>query len=95
MTENIELIQYLPYFQSISIIGNGLLDRKQWTFSFKKKLNYGAKILNFGMSELRLLSGSLGADTTALYTMFIVKHLLSRGHSTLFLQVQSWLLEVG
>ena len=47
------------------------------------------------MSELRLLSGSLGADTTALYTMFIVKHLLSRGHSTLFLQVQSWLLEVG
>ena len=41
------------------------------------------------------LSGLLGADTTALYTMFAVKHLLSSRHSTLFLQLHPWLLESG
>ena len=41
------------------------------------------------------LSGLLGADTTALYTMFAVKHLFSSGHSALFLQLHPWLLEVG
>ena len=41
------------------------------------------------------LSGLLGADTTALYPIFPVKHLLSRGHSALFLQFHPWMLEVG
>ena len=41
------------------------------------------------------LSGLLGADTTAFYTMFAVEHLLLSGHSALFLQLQPWLLEVG
>ena len=42
-----------------------------------------------------ILSGLLGADTTALYTMFAVKHLLSSGHLALFLQLHPWLLEFG
>ena len=41
-----------------------------------------------------ILSGLLGADITVLDTMFAVKHLLSSGHSTLFLQLYPWLLEV-
>ena len=41
------------------------------------------------------LSGLPGADITALYTKFVVKHLLSSGHSALFLQLRSWLLEVS
>ena len=36
-----------------------------------------------------------GCYTTALYTMFAVQHLLSSGHSALFLQLRPWLLEVG
>ena len=41
------------------------------------------------------LSGLLSANTTALYTMLAVKHLLSSGHSTLFLQLHPCLLDVG
>ena len=37
------------------IIRNGFLNRKQWTFSFKKQCNFGAKILNFRVSEAGLI----------------------------------------
>ena len=39
------------------------------------------------------LSGLLGAYTAALHAMFAVKHLLSSGHSALFLQLLPWLLK--
>ena len=41
------------------------------------------------------LSGLLGADTTVLYKIFAVKHLLSSGHSALLSQLHPWLLQVG
>ena len=40
------------------------------------------------------LSGLLGADTNALYTIFTIKHLLLSDHAALFLQLHPWLLEV-
>ena len=33
------------------IIRNGFLDRKQWTFSFKKQCYLGAKMLKFRVSK--------------------------------------------
>ena len=54
----------------------------------KRSLNFVSEILKY------FLSGLLSADTTALYTMFVVKRLLSSGHSALFLQLYLWLLEV-
>ena len=41
------------------------------------------------------LSGLLGDETTALYPINSVKHILLSGHLTLFLQMHSWLLEFG
>ena len=50
------------------------------------------KDLNISLNEVfaipkYFLSGLAGPDTTVLYTMSVVKHLLSSGHSTLFLQL--------
>ena len=41
------------------------------------------------------MPGFLGDDTTALYTMFAVKHLLSSRHSAPFLTLHPHLLEVS
>ena len=38
------------------IIKNGFLDTKQWAFSFKKQGSFGAKIINFRVSEPGLLT---------------------------------------
>ena len=63
--------------------------RKSLVWFLKRSLNEVSAITKY------FLSGLLGADTTALYTMFAVKHLLSSEHSALFLQLHPWLLEVG
>ena len=63
--------------------------RKSLPWFLKQSLNKVSPIPKY------FLSGLLGADTTALYTMFAVKHLLSSGDSTLFLQLHPRLLEVG
>ena len=55
----------------------------------KQSLNEVSAIPKYFLSDL------LAVDTTALYAMFAVKHLLSSGHLTLFLQLHLWLLEVG
>ena len=55
----------------------------------KRSLNFVSEILKY------FLSGLLSADATAFHTMFVVKRLLSSGHSALFPQLYLWLLEVG
>ena len=70
--------------------------------------NFLVRFLKRSLNEVStipkyFLSGLLGADTTALYTMFVVKltwtslvkHLLSSGHLALFLQLHACLWEVG
>ena len=65
-------------------------------FLWRKSLVWFLKrSLNEVFAILKYLSGLLGVDATALYAMFAVKHLLSSGHSTLFLQLHAWLLEVS
>ena len=56
-----------------------------------------SEILISGVSSIPkyFLSGSLGADTTALCSMFAVKHLLLSKHLSLFLQLHPLLLEVS
>ena len=79
MAENIESIQNLPHFKSIFysfraqmshryIIRNAFLDTKQWAFSFKKQCTSGAKILNFRVSELRLISKYIFIQSKQIYT---------------------------
>ena len=62
----------------------------------KSSLWFLKQSLNEGFLRLKyFFSGLLGADATALHTMFTVKHLLSSRHSALFLQMHPWLLEVS
>ena len=68
--------------------GEGLW-RKSLVWFLKRSLNEVSPIVKYSFS------GLLGADTTALYTMFAVKHLFSSGHLALFLLLHSCLLEVG
>ena len=58
---------------------------KSLVWFLKKSLNAVSAIRTY------FLSGLLGADTTALYTMFAVKRLLSNGHSALYQQLHLWL----
>ena len=76
------------YLES-SVLLTYFLWRKSVMWFLKRSLNEVSAIPKY------FLSGLLGADTAALYTMFAVKHLLSSGHSALFLQLHIWLLEVG
>ena len=76
------------YLES-SVLLTYLLWRKYLVWFLERSLNEVSAILKY------FLSGLLGADTTALYTVFAVKHLLSSGHSPLFLRLHPWLLEVG
>ena len=52
------------------IIRNGFLNRKQWTFSFKKQCSFGAKMLNFRVSEAGLLNKLLNTDLENLTRWF-------------------------
>ena len=72
-----------------SVLLTYLLVRKSLVWILKQSLNEVSAILKY------FLSGLLGADTTVLYTMFVVKHLLLSGHLALFLQLHPWLLEFG
>ena len=76
------------YLES-SVLLTHFLWRKSFVWFLKRSLNEVSAIPKL------FLSGLLGADTTALYTMFAVKRLLSSGHSALFLLLHPWLLEVG
>ena len=76
------------YLES-SVLLTYFLWRKSLVFFLKRSLNEVSAI------QKSFLSGLLCADTTALYTMFSIKHLLlMSGHSVLFLQLHLWLLEV-
>ena len=72
-----------------SVLLTYFLWRKSLVRFLKQYLNEVSAIPKY------FLSGLLGADNTALYTMFAVKHLLSSGHSALFLQLHPYLSEVG
>ena len=72
-----------------SVLLTYFLWRKYLVWFQKRSLNEVSAIQKY------CLSGLLSADTTALYTMFAVKYLLSSGHAALFLQLHSCLLEVG
>ena len=74
-TQNLENSVLLTYF----------FWRKSFVWRLKHYLNLVSAI------RKHFLSGLLGADITALYTMFAVKHLLSSVHSALFLQLHPWL----
>ena len=76
------------YLES-SVLLTYFLWRKTLVWFVKLYLNEVSAVMKY------FLSGLLGADTTAFYTMFAVQHLLSSGHSALFLQLRPWLLEVG
>ena len=65
------------------------MGQKSFLWFLKRSLNEVSAIAKY------FLRGLLGADATTLYIMFAVKHLLSSGHSALFLQLHPWLLEVG
>ena len=75
------------YLES-SLLLTYFLWRNSLVWFLKQTLNEVSEIPKF------LLSGLLDAKTTALNTMFVVKHLLSSGHSALFLQLHPWLSEV-
>ena len=70
------------YLES-SVLLTYFLGRKSLVWFPKQSLNEVSAIPKY------FLSGLLGADTTALYTMFAVSHLLSSGHSAVFIQLHS------
>ena len=76
------------YLES-SVLLTYILWRKSLVLFLKQFLNEVSTIPKY------LLFALSGADTTSLYAMFTVKHLLSSGHSALFLQLHPWLFEVG
>ena len=76
------------YLES-SVLLTYFLRRKSYVLFLKRSLNKVFSIPKY------FLSGLLYADTTALYTIFAVKPLLSSGHSPLFLQLHPRLLEVN
>ena len=63
--------------------------RKSPLWFLKRSLNAVSTIPKY------FLSGSVGADTTALYTVLFVKHLLSKCYLALYLQLHAWLLEAA
>ena len=76
------------YLES-SVLLTYFLRRKSLVWLLKRSLNEVSAISKY------FLSGLPSADTTALYTMFAVQHLLSSEHSALFLNLHPRLLEVG
>ena len=68
------------YLES-SVLLTYFLRRKSYVLFLKRSLNKVFSIPKY------FLSGLLYADTTALYTIFAVKPLLSSGHLPLFLQL--------
>ena len=79
----------LHMYSESSVLLTYFLQRKSLVWFLKRSLNGVSAILKY------FLSGLLGPDTTAFYTMFAVKHLLSNGHSSVSTVLHSWLLEVG
>ena len=82
------IFQFPHVFRKFSVV-NVLFVVEISCVVLKQSLNVVSAIIKY------FLSGLVGADTTALYTIFAVKHLLPSGHSALFLQLHLCLLEVG
>ena len=78
-----------PYVIESSVLLSYFLWQKSLVWFLKQSLNEVFAIPKY------FLSGLPGAGITALHTMFVVKHLLSSGHSAQFLQLHSCLLEVS
>ena len=82
------IFQFPYVFIRISAV-NKFFCRRSLVWFLKRSINTVSAIPKYFLSVL------LGVDTTAFYTGFSVKHLLSKGHSALFLKLNPWLLEVA